>query len=67
MKLAYVVEVVNNEKKHNANEIYLQITDQDKQTYLFTSTEIKRAIKRAENNPEDIVDKEYDIYLKTFV
>ena len=67
MKLAYVVEVVNNEKKHNANEVYLQITDQDKQTYLFTSTEIKRAIKRAENNPEDIVDKEYDIYLKTFV
>ena len=67
MKLAYVVEVVNNDKKHNANEIYLQITDQDKQTYLFTSTEIKRAIKRAENNPEDIVDKEYDIYLKTFV
>ena len=67
MKLAYVVEVVNNEKKHNANEVYLQITDQDKQTYLFNSTEIKRAIKRAENNPEDIVDKEYDIYLKTFV
>ena len=67
MKLAYVVEVVNKDKKHNANEIYLQITDQDKQTYLFTSTEIKRAIKRAESNPEDIVDKEYDIYLKTFV
>ncbi len=67
MKAAYIVEVINNDKKHNANEIYLQITDQDKQTYLFTSSEIKRAIKRAEDNPEDIIHKEYDIYLKRFV
>ena len=67
MKTAFITEVQNIDKKHNASETYVQVTDQDQKSYLFTEAEVKKALKRASKNQEDIIYREYDIYLKRFV
>ena len=53
-----LTKVENLKKKPAAaasyNHIYVTMPDGNKQSLLFTDTEVQRAIYRAENNPEDL-------------
>lgn len=52
---AYVCKVPNSKARGGASKEYFQVFVEDSAPLLFTETELANAAKRAEKNPEDIV------------
>ena len=52
---AYVCKVPNKKARGGASKEYFQVFVEESDTLLFTETEFANAVKRAKNNPEDIV------------
>ena len=52
---AYVCKVPNRKARTSASSEYFQVFIEDGDPLLFTAAELEKAAKRAEKNPEDIV------------
>lgn len=51
---AYIKLVTNKKARTNSSKQYFQVFAEGGKAYLFTTTDMDKAAKRAEKNPEDV-------------
>ncbi len=56
---AYIKLVKNKKARTNASKHYFQVFAENGKAYLFTTTDLEKAEKRAVKNPEDVYPVEF--------
>ncbi len=56
---AYIKLVTNKKARTNSSKEYFQVFAEDGKAYLFTTTDMEKAEKRATKNPEDVYPVEF--------
>ncbi len=59
LQRAYIKLVKNKSARTNASKNYFQVFAEKDGGYLFTTTDMEKAAKRAEKNPEDVYPVEF--------
>ena len=54
LKRAYIKLVKNKKARTNSSKQYFQVFAEGGEAYLFTTTDMEKAAKRADKNPEDV-------------